>query len=198
MVAIKVRQDANVTRVNTSEIRPDTKTILEKIDQLQARLPQQGIQDRDDYMLQRYLEEMTTYTERVPSSVQNEEGEMRDSEGLPVHSEDLANSVGLDGDLNMEATGAELAALEEYLVIPGAAGHAEQTEILPSAARPTPPSSSHITAKEHAAEERTVVQGSSLNTSRLRGGKRSLFFRNLILEISVMPWDCHGTKSVMV
>ena len=64
VVVIKIRQDTAAIQVDTSEIKPDTVAILDEIEQLQARLPQPKAQDRDDYMLQRYLiKKMTTYIE---------------------------------------------------------------------------------------------------------------------------------------
>jgi hypothetical protein len=67
----------------TTDIKLDTANILAKIDQIQARLPELAAQEKDDYLLQRYLEEMTTYTEGMLSSVEPSDGyalEAADSE----------------------------------------------------------------------------------------------------------------------
>ncbi|KAK0614344.1 chitin synthase N-terminal-domain-containing protein [Immersiella caudata] len=91
VVSIKVRQETSTIHAQTTDIKLDTANILAKIDQLQARLPSLGAEEKDDYMLQRYLEEMTTYTEGMLSSVEPEDG------------------------LALEAADGEMVALERFL-----------------------------------------------------------------------------------
>ncbi|KAF5575082.1 uncharacterized protein FSUBG_13958 [Fusarium subglutinans] len=55
-----IRIDTTEIRNDTSAIKDSTAQILEEISQLQARLP-----NRDDYILQSFLEDMTTYTENA-------------------------------------------------------------------------------------------------------------------------------------
>ncbi|KAK0638481.1 chitin synthase N-terminal-domain-containing protein [Cercophora newfieldiana] len=91
VVTIKIKHDTSAIHAHTTDIKADTANILLKIDQLQARLPSGGAQEQDDYMLQRYLEEMTTYTEGMLSSVE------------PDHNRDT------------ESGDDEMAALEQFL-----------------------------------------------------------------------------------
>ncbi|KAF5536868.1 hypothetical protein FMEXI_10163 [Fusarium mexicanum] len=55
-----IRIDTTEIRNDTSAIKDSTAQILEEISQLQVRLP-----NRDDYILQSFLEDMTTYTENA-------------------------------------------------------------------------------------------------------------------------------------
>ncbi|KAF5682019.1 hypothetical protein FCIRC_5231 [Fusarium circinatum] len=55
-----IRMDTTEIRNDTSAIKDSTAEILEEISQLQARIP-----NRDDYILQSFLEDMTTYTENA-------------------------------------------------------------------------------------------------------------------------------------
>jgi hypothetical protein len=91
VVSIKVRQETSTIHAQTTDIKLDTANILAKIDQLQARLPTLGAEEKDDYMLQRYLEEMTTYTE------------------------DMLSSVDHEGDPALDVADEEMAALERFL-----------------------------------------------------------------------------------
>lgn len=57
-----IKNDTSEIRNETSAIKDDTTQILEEILRLQKRLPKQG---GSDYILQNFLEEMTTYTEKA-------------------------------------------------------------------------------------------------------------------------------------
>ncbi|KAG5803635.1 hypothetical protein H9Q74_012098 [Fusarium xylarioides] len=61
-VAKEIKNDTSEIRNETSAIKDDTAQILEEILRLQQRLPKQG---GNDYILQNFLEEMTTYTEKA-------------------------------------------------------------------------------------------------------------------------------------
>ncbi|KAG4253696.1 hypothetical protein FPRO04_08907 [Fusarium proliferatum] len=58
----EIKNDTSEIRNETSAIKDDTTQILEEILRLQKRLPKQG---GSDYILQNFLEEMTTYTEKA-------------------------------------------------------------------------------------------------------------------------------------
>ncbi|KAF9781937.1 hypothetical protein IL306_012705 [Fusarium sp. DS 682] len=61
-VTREIKNDTTEMRNVTSAIKDDTTQILEEIYRLQARLPKQV---ENDYVLQHFLEEMTTYTEKA-------------------------------------------------------------------------------------------------------------------------------------
>ncbi|EXK44478.1 hypothetical protein FOXG_04028 [Fusarium oxysporum f. sp. lycopersici 4287] len=61
-VTKEIKNDTSAIRNETSTIKDDTAQILEEILRLQQRLPKQG---GNDYILQNFLEEMTTYTEKT-------------------------------------------------------------------------------------------------------------------------------------
>ncbi|KAF5532458.1 hypothetical protein FMEXI_12415 [Fusarium mexicanum] len=61
-VTKEIKNDTSEIRNETSAIKDDTAQILEEILRLQQRLPKQG---GNDYILQNFLEEMTTYTEKA-------------------------------------------------------------------------------------------------------------------------------------
>ncbi|KAF4434918.1 hypothetical protein FACUT_7578 [Fusarium acutatum] len=61
-VTKEIKNDTSEIRIETSAIKDDTAQILEEILRLQQRLPKQG---GNDYTLQNFLEEMTTYTEKA-------------------------------------------------------------------------------------------------------------------------------------
>ncbi|TVY77662.1 hypothetical protein Focb16_v007462 [Fusarium oxysporum f. sp. cubense] len=61
-VTKEIKNDTSAIRNETSAIKDDTAQILEEILRLQQRLPKQG---GNDYILQNFLEEMTTYTEKA-------------------------------------------------------------------------------------------------------------------------------------
>ncbi|KAF5675124.1 hypothetical protein FCIRC_7597 [Fusarium circinatum] len=61
-VTKEIKNDTSEIRNETSAIKDDTAQILEEIFRLQQRLPKQG---GNDYILQNFLEEMTTYTEKA-------------------------------------------------------------------------------------------------------------------------------------
>ncbi|KAI7767208.1 hypothetical protein LZL87_009610 [Fusarium oxysporum] len=61
-VTKEIKNDTSAIRNETSAIKDDTAQILEEILRLQQRLPKQG---GKDYILQNFLEEMTTYTEKA-------------------------------------------------------------------------------------------------------------------------------------
>ncbi|KAF5968151.1 hypothetical protein FBULB1_10857 [Fusarium bulbicola] len=61
-VTKEIKNDTSEIRNETSAIKDDTAQILEEILPLQQRLPKQG---GNDYILQNFLEEMTTYTEKA-------------------------------------------------------------------------------------------------------------------------------------
>ncbi|KAF5608382.1 uncharacterized protein FSUBG_4600 [Fusarium subglutinans] len=61
-VTKEIKNDTSEIRNETSAIRDDTAQILQEILRLQQRLPKQG---GNDYILQNFLEEMTTYTEKA-------------------------------------------------------------------------------------------------------------------------------------
>ena len=106
-----MKHDTAAIHAQTTDIKLDTANILLKIEQLQARLPNRDVQERDDYMLQRYLETMTTYTEEVLSSVdrQGDHDEETADDDLeePADIEELTD--------NKESADDEMAALERFL-----------------------------------------------------------------------------------
>ncbi|KAH7324406.1 hypothetical protein B0I35DRAFT_475655 [Stachybotrys elegans] len=59
----EVKNDTTAILGDTTAIKDDTGRILEEIARLQARLPQDTQSEATDFLLQKYLEEMTTYTE---------------------------------------------------------------------------------------------------------------------------------------
>ncbi|KAF5268254.1 hypothetical protein FOXYS1_865 [Fusarium oxysporum] len=61
-VTKEIKNNTSAIRNETSAIKDDTAQILEEILRLQQRLPKQG---GNDYILQNFLEEMTTYTEKT-------------------------------------------------------------------------------------------------------------------------------------
>ncbi|KAF5639422.1 uncharacterized protein FTJAE_4759 [Fusarium tjaetaba] len=61
-VTKEIKNDTSEIRNDTSAIKDDTAQILEEILRLQQRLPKQG---GNDYILQNFLEAMTTYTEKA-------------------------------------------------------------------------------------------------------------------------------------
>ncbi|KAF5722947.1 hypothetical protein FMUND_2304 [Fusarium mundagurra] len=61
-VTKEIKNDTSEIRNETSAIKDDTAQILEEILRLQQRLPKQG---GNDYILQNFLEAMTTYTEKA-------------------------------------------------------------------------------------------------------------------------------------
>ncbi|KAF4495867.1 hypothetical protein FAGAP_8000 [Fusarium agapanthi] len=61
-VTKEIKNDTAEIRKETSAMKIDTAQILEEIVRLQQRLPKQG---GNDYILQNFLEEMTTYTEKA-------------------------------------------------------------------------------------------------------------------------------------
>lgn len=66
-VTKEIKADTTELRNDTAAIKEDTAQILEEIARLQSRLPQQA-KAPNDFMLQRFLEEMTEYTEAVLDS----------------------------------------------------------------------------------------------------------------------------------
>ncbi|KAF4446671.1 hypothetical protein F53441_9713 [Fusarium austroafricanum] len=61
-MAKEIKNDTTEIRNDTAAIKDDTEQILEEIARLQERLPKQV---GNDYILQHFLEEMTTYTEKA-------------------------------------------------------------------------------------------------------------------------------------
>ncbi|KAG4281705.1 hypothetical protein FPRO06_10609 [Fusarium proliferatum] len=68
----EIKNDTSEIRNETSAIKDDTAQILEEILRLQKRLPKQG---GNDYILQNFLEEMTTYTEKALDGASIDEGD---------------------------------------------------------------------------------------------------------------------------
>ncbi|KAF5654804.1 hypothetical protein F25303_1148 [Fusarium sp. NRRL 25303] len=68
----EIKNDTSEIRNETSAIKDDTAQILEEILRLQKRLPKQG---GNDYILQNFLEELTTYTEKALDGTSIDEGE---------------------------------------------------------------------------------------------------------------------------
>ncbi|CCT72556.1 uncharacterized protein FFUJ_12434 [Fusarium fujikuroi IMI 58289] len=68
----EIKNDTSEIRNETSAIKDDTAQILEEILRLQKRLPKQG---GNDYILQTFLEEMTTYTEKALDGASIDEGD---------------------------------------------------------------------------------------------------------------------------
>lgn len=60
----EIKNDTTELRHDTGAIREDTAQILEEIARLQARLPQDAAAAPNDFILQRFFEDMTTYTEQ--------------------------------------------------------------------------------------------------------------------------------------
>ncbi|UPK95305.1 hypothetical protein LCI18_006240 [Fusarium solani-melongenae] len=61
----EIRNDTTELRHDTAAIREDTAQILEEIARLQARLPQDAAAAPNNFILQRFFEDMTTYTEQA-------------------------------------------------------------------------------------------------------------------------------------
>ncbi|EXA43264.1 hypothetical protein FOVG_08275 [Fusarium oxysporum f. sp. pisi HDV247] len=71
-VTKEIKNDTSAIRNETSAIKDDTAQILEEILRLQQRLPKQG---GNDYILQNFLEEMTTYTEKAMDGASIDRGD---------------------------------------------------------------------------------------------------------------------------
>ncbi|KAI8653778.1 hypothetical protein NCS56_01332700 [Fusarium sp. Ph1] len=61
----EIKNDTTELRHDTAAIREDTAQILEEIARLQARLPRDAAAAPNNFILQRFFEDMTTYTEQA-------------------------------------------------------------------------------------------------------------------------------------
>ncbi|KAK4168305.1 hypothetical protein QBC43DRAFT_310056 [Cladorrhinum sp. PSN259] len=71
--AMDIKQDtAQIKDIkeDTSDLKQDTTKILEEIAQLRASLPPEFGKTKDDFILERYLEQLTTYTESALDSIE--------------------------------------------------------------------------------------------------------------------------------
>ncbi|KAF4462070.1 hypothetical protein FALBO_11125 [Fusarium albosuccineum] len=94
----EIKSDTTELRSDTAAIKDDTAQILEEIARLQARLPKEASASApNDFILQRFLEEMTTYTEQaldVPLSDEDDDIDSLALSNTEAREENSTNALG--------------------------------------------------------------------------------------------------------
>ncbi|KAK5652661.1 hypothetical protein OQA88_10255 [Cercophora sp. LCS_1] len=156
VISIKVRHNTSAIQAQTTDIKLDTANILLKIEQLQACLPNMR-EERDDYMLQRYLEEMTTYTEEMLSGVDH-----NSEPDVVVANTETPKT--LTHSTYPLGTDAEMAALEEFL----------ETDV-----KPTPSTSTSSPTARPSTTEQSTIRPPPKRVEDM------LFHGNLVIDIGL-------------
>jgi hypothetical protein len=83
----EIKADTTELRNDTTAIKEDTEQILREIARLQSRLPKDQNRQNSSFILQRYLEDATTYAESSYAASMIDYGEPSHPVGIPESEE---------------------------------------------------------------------------------------------------------------
>ncbi|KAJ3550305.1 hypothetical protein NM208_g54 [Fusarium decemcellulare] len=187
----EIKSDTTELRSDTAAIKDDTAQILEEIARLQARLPKEtSASAPNDFILQRFLEEMTTYTEQaldVPLSDEDDEDDDVDSLALS-HTEEENSTNALEErprDQKLHSTTVRnTTATQEDGPRSDQSLLSKHSKLSSSELSPTQMGEAEL-SKENSGPSPTLVKSNATDASE---DMQHLTFRgNLILDLQVSP-----------